>query len=158
MLIQGQPARHHRSRPALGVHSLIAQSRVHYLTLQIRRCVMHRQLASVLPLGGSYATAPLARRLLLTSCPYFSAVSRWWYRRMNLRISTEQYLPLDSYAPLDPLIERGNYVTTALHRAVESTDLLSVSRYAETPYVREFAPMIPHPTKVEFLLNRYHLG
>jgi hypothetical protein len=93
---------------------------------------MHRQLAYVSHLGSSSATAPRACRLLLNSFPYFSAGSRWWYRRMNLRISTELSLHLDSHAPLDPFIESGNQLTTALYRAVKSTNILSVSRYAET--------------------------
>lgn len=77
---------------------------------------------------------------------------------MNLRISTEQSLPLDSYAPLDPLIERGNYVTTAPYiepsKALTSCQSLDMRKLP----MFGFAPMIPHPTNVEFLLNRYHLG
>lgn len=78
---------------------------------------------------------------------------------MNLRISTELSLHLDSYAPLNPFIESGNYFydcpKSSRQKVLTSRRSLDMRKLAVT---REFASMIPHPTKEAVLLNRYHLG
>ena len=51
-------------------------------------------------------------------------------------------LYLDSYTSLDPYTANGIHLT-AMNRAVKITDFMPVSRYAQTPYAREFAPLIP---------------
>jgi DNA-binding CsgD family transcriptional regulator len=51
-------------------------------------------------------------------------------------------LYLESYSSLDPYIETGVHLM-ALNRAIKITDFVSLSRYKQTRYAREFAPLIP---------------
>lgn len=51
-------------------------------------------------------------------------------------------LYLKSYYSLDPYTQCGIHLK-ALNRAVKITDFISVSRYSETAYARDFAPLIP---------------
>ncbi len=62
-------------------------------------------------------------------------------------------LYLSHYAQMDPFIQSGSHLTTALNRAVKITDVMPASRYAETPYAREFSPLIPCFYEMNAVLN-----
>ncbi len=50
---------------------------------------------------------------------------------------------LDQFSAIDPYIQSGSHLANPLNSAVKVTDFMTVSRYAETLYAREFAPLIP---------------
>lgn len=50
---------------------------------------------------------------------------------------------LEHYSSCDPFLETQSHLGIALNQAVKITDYMAVSRYAETQYARELAPLIP---------------
>ncbi|MGQ0695432.1 MAG: hypothetical protein ACT4OL_07640, partial [Nitrospiraceae bacterium] len=62
-------------------------------------------------------------------------------------------LYLSHYAQIDPFIQSGIHLKSALNRAVKVTDIMPASRYAETPYAREFSPLIPCFYEMNAVLN-----
>ena len=93
---------------------------------------MHHQLTSVLPLGSWFSDCCACLPTVSEFLSIFLGSITMWVSQNDLRISTGLSLHLDSYAPLNPFNESGNFFSAALNRAVKSTDLMSVSRYAET--------------------------
>lgn len=50
---------------------------------------------------------------------------------------------LDQFSAIDPYVQSGSHLANPFNSAVKVTDFMSASRYAETLYAREFAPLIP---------------
>jgi DNA-binding CsgD family transcriptional regulator len=50
---------------------------------------------------------------------------------------------LDHFSAIDPYVESGSHLANPRNTAVKVTDFMPASRYAETPYARECAPLIP---------------
>lgn len=50
---------------------------------------------------------------------------------------------LDHFSAIDPYVENGGHLANPLNTVVKVTDFMPASRYAETLYAREFAPLIP---------------
>lgn len=62
-------------------------------------------------------------------------------------------LYLKHYATCDPYLGTQSHLTIAMNQAVKITDFISVSRYKETQYARELAPLIPCFYEMNVTLN-----
>jgi DNA-binding CsgD family transcriptional regulator len=77
--------------------------------------------------------------------PWNTSASKFEFRGNVVFNASAQTLRiyLDHFSTIDPYLETGSHLGTPLNASVKITDFMPVSRYVETRYAREFAPLIP---------------
>lgn len=77
--------------------------------------------------------------------PWDTSVSKFEFRGNVVFNTSAQALRvyLAHFSTIDPYLETGSHLENPLNTAVKITDFMPVSRYVETRYAREFAPLIP---------------